>query len=231
MVLLNYFPDASWRSRALSTLLTAVMVWLLGFLVFMVQIPSPPSKDVPLVVDHADAIVVLTGGSGRVEQGLRLLLQGKSNVLFISGVGERATVAELARSLGITIDFAMLHASGKRIALGHEATDTIGNAIETAAWVKEEGIEALVLVTSNYHMPRSLMEFHHLMPEVKVIPAPVFPARVKLEGWVDAPGSARLILAEYHKYLLRALYFVVEPLIGGEIRLIPKSELQEEAAS
>lgn len=91
------------------------------------------------------------------------------------------------------------------IALGYEAGDTIGNAAETALWMRKEGFRSVRLVTANYHMPRSLLEFSHAMPGVTVIPHPVFPNSVKQDQWWRWPGTAHLIATEYTKYLAAAV--------------------------
>jgi uncharacterized SAM-binding protein YcdF (DUF218 family) len=86
--------------------------------------------------------------------------------------------------------------------LGHTADDTRGNAAETARWIKKEGFQSLRLVTANYHMRRSLLEFKRLMTGVTIIPHPVFPQGFKAEAWWIHWGSFRLVVSEYVKYLI-----------------------------
>ena len=76
--------------------------------------------------------------------------------------------------------------------------------------MRQEGFNSLRLVTASYHMPRSLLEFSRVMPEVRIIPHPVFPERVKQERWWASPGTASLIVAEYQKYLLA----LARPVLG-----------------
>ncbi|HLJ22440.1 MAG TPA: YdcF family protein [Stellaceae bacterium] len=142
-----------------------------------------------------DAIVVLTGGSQRVQTGLQLLTAGKAKKLFVSGVYHGTDVT------------ALLHAQRQSpesvqccIALGHAADNTYGNALETAAWMRQEGFRSLRLVTANYHMRRALLEFARAMPEVRIVPHPVFPDAVR-ERWWAWPGTLDLIIGEYDKYL------------------------------
>jgi uncharacterized SAM-binding protein YcdF (DUF218 family) len=93
------------------------------------------------------------------------------------------------------------------VELGYEADDTEGNAVETARWVAAQGLHSIRLVTANYHMPRSLVEFHRALPGVELVAHPVAPAKVRLDGWWGWPGTAELIIIEYNKYvaaLLRA---------------------------
>jgi uncharacterized SAM-binding protein YcdF (DUF218 family) len=85
------------------------------------------------------------------------------------------------------------------------ADDTRGNAVETAAWIREQGFGSLRLVTANYHMPRSLLEFRHAMPDIEIVPHPVFPENFKQDEWWLWPGSASLLASEYSKYLVALL--------------------------
>jgi uncharacterized SAM-binding protein YcdF (DUF218 family) len=167
-------------------------LWIAGMLRFIGMIPER-------VVDEnspSDAIVVLTGASGRMSTGLELLARGQARKLFVSGVYRGVDVATL------------LEVSKRRpddlsccIEVGHAADNTIGNAMETASWMEQQGYRSLRLVTSNWHMPRSLLEFREAMPEVRVIPHPVFHPEVKLERWWAWPGTAGLIFREYNKFL------------------------------
>lgn len=146
---------------------------------------------------RTDAIVVLTGGSDRLPAGFELLRAGEGRKLFISGVYRGVEVRELlALSRQAPGDLECC------IALGYAADDTEGNAAETAVWMRAQGFRSLRLVTANYHMPRSLVEFRRALPEATIIPHPVAPRSVRLEGWWRWPGTASLIADEYNKFLL-----------------------------
>jgi uncharacterized SAM-binding protein YcdF (DUF218 family) len=173
------------RRAALLAVIALSLICGVGLMRFVGDLPTTVSE--PDV--RTDAIVVLTGGSGRLVEGLALLEGGVAEKLFVSGVYRGVDVEELlrvARADGGSDSVA-------RIALGHEADDTRGNAHETAAWMAEQGYNSLRLVTAAYHMPRSLLEFARAMPDVSVIPHPVF------------PGTVTLLGSEYAKYLLARL--------------------------
>ncbi len=184
-------------------LLALVVVWLGGFVWFMRSIPN----EVGDADSETDAIVVLTGGSLRVQSGLALLAAGKAKKLFVSGVYHSTDVTALLR---------ISRQSPEHVAccvvLGHEADNTLGNALETAQWMREEGFHSLRLVTASYHMPRSLLEFSRAMPETRIVANPVFPESLKQERWWVSPGTANLIIGEYHKYLVA----LARPLLLGE---------------
>ncbi|HEX3860590.1 MAG TPA: YdcF family protein [Stellaceae bacterium] len=143
-----------------------------------------------------DAIVVLTGGRLRLEAGLSLLADGKAKKLFISGVNQRVDRDELLHVLGPAAERAACC-----IVLGHEADNTLENALETAGWMREERYRSLRLVTSWYHMRRSLLEFGRVMPQIAIVPHPVFAQHVDPERWWNLHGAALLIVSEYGKYL------------------------------
>lgn len=180
----------------LSTLILLGLVWAGGFIWYVDIIPTrvdePDRK--------TDAIVVLTGGSERLSEGRRLLTRHLAKKLFISGVYRGVEVNELL-SAG-KADPRLISCC---VVLGHVAENTRGNALETAVWVYEQGYRSLRIVTANYHMPRSLLEFRSLMPDVDIIAHPVFPDNVKVDNWWRWPGSASLIASEYNKFLFASL--------------------------
>lgn len=185
----------SWVTRLIAFALLLTAVWLLGLIHYVETMP----ERVEDILTRTDAIVVLTGGSERLSTGIGLLRQGRADVLFISGVFPETRLETLLR------DEAGVEDLRNRVFLGHVATDTIGNAIETAIWMREHRWRSIRLVTANYHMRRSLLEFEAAMPGVQIIPHPVFPAAVKWEEWWRYPGTAALFATEYSKYLAARL--------------------------
>lgn len=172
------------------------LAWLGGLIAFAADIP----RTVKDSTTHTEAIVVLTGGSERLDAGLSLLHQGLGDKLFVSGVYRGIDVTELLRLARQKPDQVECC-----IVLGHAADNTLGNAAETAQWMKQEGFHSLRLVTGNYHMRRSLSEFRHAMPDAVIIAHPVFPDAVKRDRWWLWPGTAHLIIGEYTKFLLGEL--------------------------
>jgi uncharacterized SAM-binding protein YcdF (DUF218 family) len=183
------------RTTAVATVVAAVTLaaaWGVGLVWYVDQLPSEASTD----TRRTDAIVVLTGGAGRLAEGLDLLERGRASRLFVSGVYRGIDVRQLlatTRSGGGALE--------DRIDIGN-AVDTNDNARETAVWVRDHNIASIRLVTSAYHMPRSLMEFAYRMPNVEIVPAPVFSDRVKQDSWWMWPGTAALIATEFTKFLL-----------------------------
>lgn len=168
-------------------------VWGAGLILFAEDIPGAIADTSTLT----DAIVVLTGGSQRVSTGLELLSENKAKKLFISGVHEGVEIPRLLEAAGTSET--PLH---RRVEMGYGAQDTTGNATETEEWMRKNGFRSLRLVTASYHMPRSLLEFRHALPEATIIPHPVFPDHVKQDRWWLWPGTAWLIIGEYNKFLV-----------------------------
>jgi uncharacterized SAM-binding protein YcdF (DUF218 family) len=163
--------------------------------------PVPENQSTP-----TDAIVVLTGGRLRLQSGMDLLREGKGRKLFVSGVNQQVDLDELLRVSG-NADWASCCT-----ALGHEADNTLGNARETAQWMRQQGFKSLRLVTAWYHMPRSLLELDRAMPAIEIIAHPVFPDEVSQEHWWVSRGTAILLANEYGKYLGALIRPVVERL-------------------
>ncbi|WP_119678916.1 YdcF family protein [Indioceanicola profundi] len=171
--------------------------WLAGLAAFASRLDRAPAAPEGR---RTQAIVVLTGGSERLAVGFDLLAADKADKLFISGVYRGVDVRELLR-MGRQVP-AELECC---IVLGHDAADTEGNALETARWMRTEGFTSLRLVTANYHMPRSLVEFRRALPEAEIVAHPVAPPNVRLDHWYFWPGTAELIVSEYTKFLLASL--------------------------
>lgn len=177
------------------TLFTLFLLWGLGWIWFATTIAFavPPKEDV-----KTDAIVVLTGGNGRVNAGLNLLAKKAAPKLFISGVHKEVSRQDIYNS------WTTPHQNNPCcIYLGYQAEDTSGNAIETKEWIEENDIKSLRLVTSSYHMPRALQEISKILPQTEIIPHPVFSD--DFEAWKDRFWT--LTFSEYNKTLVRWLGF------------------------
>jgi uncharacterized SAM-binding protein YcdF (DUF218 family) len=147
------------------------------------------------VSGHAEGAVALTGGADRISDAVDLLAQGHADRLLITGVNPATTPDEIvrrtpaARSL---IDCC--------IALGYEAANTVGNAAETERWVRANHIRSLIVVTSNYHMPRALAEMSSALPGVELKPFPVVSERGRHGPWWTDEATTRLLLWEWIKF-------------------------------
>lgn len=181
-------------------LLIAVAAWGGGLFWFVGQIPTGPAREV-----KADLIVVLTGGAGRLDYGLMLLADGNAKALFVSGVSKGVTKQDIIRQAAPETQRTLWRSGHDAIFLGDHAVNTIGNAEETKRWLAKRDFETIALVTSNYHMPRSLSEFKEVLPSMTIIPAPVFSDDVDILHWWSDEESRKLILSEYHKYIASKL--------------------------
>jgi len=169
---------------------------VVGFMVFLWLLPS---RQVALN-RNADGIVVLTGGTARVSDGLQLLAAGRGKRLLITGVNPGTTTGDIARQVA---DYGRLLACC--VDLDYSALNTFGNAVETRRWAQDRGFHSLIIVTSAYHMPRALAEIAHQLPDVALIPFPVVSDRLRIEPWWSRGTTTRLVLSEYFKYLFAQL--------------------------
>lgn len=196
-------------ARLATLIVLLACAWAGGLAWFAGTIAREPPTAKPLEsLEHTDAIVVLTGGSGRLSAGLELLKAGLAGKLFVSGVYSSVDVKELLSLSQLSPDRVECC-----IVLGYAAADTVGNAFETAGWMEEQGYRSLRLVTANYHMRRSLLEFAMAAPHIAVVPHAVAPPNVHLVEWWRWPGTASLLIAEYNKYLVALLRYRLEKAI------------------
>lgn len=174
-------------------LVIAAIAFVAGFWSFAANVREAPSEP-----PRAEAIVALTGGSmERLTTGVRLLEQEKGERLLISGVNRIVTDAELYEALGV--DTALGECC---IDLGRSAEDTLGNASETAAWAREHSFTDIILVTDDYHMPRSQAELQLALPEANIHPYPVRTRWTDPKLWRSDLSAATRLGAEYVKYLV-----------------------------
>jgi uncharacterized SAM-binding protein YcdF (DUF218 family) len=168
-----------------------LIVWFTGFVWFIDQMNQPNN----LKKQQFDAIIVLTGARGRIDSGIKLLSENFADKLFISGVGKNVKLDDLSQFIESvpTEDIGNLK---DKITLGHFATSTEENAIETLEWLKQNNFNKIILVTSNYHMLRSVFLFEHYMPNIKIMP--FFSSKNSI--------SLKYAFIEYNKYLLCVAY-------------------------
>lgn len=167
-----------------------------GFLYFADSVASlqPPANP------RADAIVVLTGGFQRIDQAVELLKGGAGKRLLISGVHPSTTGGQIRRNTQSSADLFKCC-----VDIGHDAIDTIGNANETANWIRSNGYRSILVVTNNYHMPRSLLELRRANPGIEFIAYPVVNSDLKSTNWLHNPMVLKTILSEYAKLTIASV--------------------------
>ena len=180
---------------------TASLLLGLGFLWFIWRVPA---VEVPLD-RNADGIVALTGGASRITDAIELLASGRGRRLLISGANRATNSNEISRLnpeferwVRCCVDF-------------DRSLNTLGNAIETRRWAQSRGFHSLIVVTSNYHMPRALAEIAHQLPGVALVPFPVVTDRQRTEPWWSGGARAKLMFSEYVKYIFAKLRMGLNP--------------------
>lgn len=181
-----------------------VLIWTIGLFAFADRVRSFTPAPEPA---RADAIVALTGPSAeRVNAAIRLLEQDKGQRVLISGVNREVRRQELrALTPGSNRLFNCC------VDLGFEAEDTVGNAQEIAAWADAKGYDSLIVVTSDYHMPRALTEIRAAASGVELTPYAVETPSLDNSRWWRAAVTARRMTLEYMKYLAA----LARAMVGG----------------
>ncbi|MGB4100787.1 MAG: YdcF family protein [Alphaproteobacteria bacterium] len=183
------------------------LFWLAGFAGFVYYVDQSGEAGHDRMLEPMDAIVVLTGGSERISTGINLLQQGLGKKLFISGVGHGVDRAKILAGQTLAAE-----RQSCCVVLGYLAGNTTGNAAETVIWLNQQKYSSLRLVTANYHMLRSLLEFRILDPTLTILPYPVAPTHVMVNTWWNRPGTARLLMIEYNKLLFTALRYCLRDI-------------------
>jgi len=173
--------------------LFALFLAAVGFLAFATHVATLSTPDNPRT---ADAIIVLTGGLYRLDAGVNLLDAGKGKRLLISGVNPKAGRDDLR--VATNGDRALFSCC---VDIDHAALDTIGNAEESGKWVKARNYTSVILVTNNYHMPRSLLEMRRILRDVEIEPYPVVNTSLSNGRWFTDPDALRVIATEYVKFI------------------------------
>ena len=185
-------PRGFLRAAVAMVLATAFVAAAIGFVGFLSQL-----RGAETVPDRkADGIVVLTGGSSRVSDAMELLAAGYGKRLLISGVHPTNAASDISRSL--SDNQSLLSCC---VDLDRSAINTRSNAAQTRRWAHERGFKSLIVVTSNYHMPRAIVELSHAMPDIALVPFAVVGEKWRDETWWTSGATLRLLLSEYVKYV------------------------------
>lgn len=158
-----------------------------------------------------DAIVVLTGGLGRVDEGVKLFRDGKGKWLFIVGVDPSVRKHELYRDRrGETL--------AGRVILEQASRNTLENALYSRELIIANQIKSIKLITSRYHMKRATLFFRAVLPrDIAIYPHPV-DSRNLVPAWWGHLGSMRLLFSEFYKYTMFRIFFLIAP---SELRPSP----------
>ena len=178
-------------------------VFLIGFLIFANSL----ARTEPLLDLKAEGVVALTGGADRVVDAANFLARGQAKRLLITGVNRATRSSVLARILPISNELFKCC-----VDLGYQAVDTAGNAAETKVWAETYHIgQSLIVVTSNYHMPRALLELSAALPNMTLYPFPVVSDHTDVSQWWHDKRIARLVGGEYVKFLGALIRIHLDP--------------------
>jgi uncharacterized SAM-binding protein YcdF (DUF218 family) len=185
-----------------SLLVLALLVLSVLFVDFVYKTYSLAQREV-----HTDAVVVLAGGRGRVEEGVKLYREGRGRLLFLIGVDPLVKKGELYQGAG-----------AEGVYLEKVSRNTLENAIYARDLITKHKISSITLITSRYHMKRSTLIFRNaLAKDVAIYPHPVDSRNLKEDWWIHG-GSFKLLFSEFYKYCMFRFFFMLAP---GELRPLP----------
>ncbi|MFZ5721054.1 MAG: YdcF family protein [Pseudomonadota bacterium] len=183
--------------KSVAAFLVLALIWFSGLLAFAQRVQDQTPARAPA---RAEGIVILTGAGSnqRLGAAMGLLEDGYGKRVLVSGVNpiaSREDIRNVSRAVRRLYDCC--------VDLGFTAADTVGNARETLAWAQAMRFDSLIVVTSDYHMPRAMLELNAALrgtgirTETYAVPTPSLKAR----DWWRNPRAARLMVVEYCKYL------------------------------
>lgn len=167
-----------------------LVLWIGGFVVFAYTI-NTYKENYNL---QADAVITLTGGRNRIAKAVEILNKNKADILFVSGVDEVSSWDSIKKKQKIKMT------DNEKVILGKKAKNTLENAKEALDWIHENKISSIYLVTSNYHLARSVTEFRALDKDLTIVPFPVYSEKVQKKWW-KSWRTFSLIFKEYNKFL------------------------------
>ncbi len=152
-------------------------------------------------------IVILTGGTNRIKDGLKIIEDFKKSKkinykILVSGTGMGFTKSSLKKKLGPNFNPKLIQCC---VDLDSISKNTFTNASETFKWAKKNNIKEFILITSNYHMPRAILEFKNIMPKLKIYTYAIIPKKHNIENWLNSYETFNLIFTEYCKYIFASL--------------------------
>jgi uncharacterized SAM-binding protein YcdF (DUF218 family) len=185
---------------AVASAMTAAFVGLVVLLWFGFTMPSAPEEPEA----KTDAIIVLTGPGGRLEPAYALLQKGLANRMFVTGVYRKLSKPDVLKLLGDPPP-----ELAAKIELGYRALDTRGNAGETAAWFNSQNLKSMRLVTSSYHMRRSVLLFRRALPDARIVVHPVPRRGLEASDWWSHIDGVKDLSRELAKFLATMFYIPI----------------------
>ncbi len=193
-------------------LVISLVVAAVLFVDFAYKTYSLKSRDIT-----TDAIVVLAGGRGRVDEGVRLYLEGKADTLLLIGVDPSVRKGDLYRVLPG-------RRSAEGVVLEQVSRNTLENALYSRELILRNKITSVLLITSRYHMKRSMLFFRTFLPkDIAIYPHPVDSTNL-VSTWWSHGGSFRLLLSEFYKYTMFRVFFLISP---AEMRTVNNIGIRE----
>ena len=196
------------RKFLLITFLTALITYFFVELTFfkekIISLEKYPKELNP-------NIVILTGGTNRIKDGFEIINNfGKGSdvkiKILVSGTGKGFTKASLQEKLNTNFHYQLIKCC---VDLDSISQDTYSNANETLKWAIKNDIKEFMLITSNYHMPRSILEFKNKMPNIKISTYSIKPKQHNINEWLKSFETFSLVFSEFCKYIISNIRIII----------------------
>ena len=185
---------------SLSSILTFFLIELFNFKENILSFKKYNNK-------KSSNIVILTGAANRIKDGLKIIdgfekLKIINYKILVSGTGKGFSKNSLIKQISPDFNPVLIECC---IYLDSVSKNTFTNAIETSKWAKRNGVKEFILITSNYHMPRAILEFKNVMPDHKIYTFPITPRKHNIENWMSSSETFSLVFKEFCKYVISNL--------------------------
>lgn len=155
---------------------------------------------------QADTIVALAGGTGRLEEGIKLLASGRARFLIMAGIDRDATLDSIFFGQDI-----MARVDPSKIIMEKLSKTTYGNAEEVKKIIEAKGFGSIILITSIYHMKRAYYTFNHVLPDyVHIYPHPISSPNFDETNWWKDGTSIWILFLEFLKFYWYRVLFSFE---------------------
>ena len=143
-----------------------------------------------------DAAIVLTGDKYRINKGLELINKNIVDNLLISGVNKNINknlIQQKFKNSKAIFDCC--------IEIENISRNTFENARESYSWMKNKNFNSLIIITSNYHLPRAQLEFSRFIKKENIL-------FISSDAFLEN-SSIKKLFVEYIKFIRTNLSLMI----------------------
>ena len=183
--MLNQFKD-----NIVHIILTLFLILVLSHFIFFLLLIKNFKSDYT-TIKSIDSIVVLTGDKFRISKGMEILSNGIGEKLLLSGVNKNIKLTNIMNEFPKYKNFFDCCVEIENI-----SSNTFENSRETFLWLEKNKYNSVLIVSSDYHMPRAKLEFEKFLNTKNTYYHPV-----NSNNNLMAIGKIKKLFLEYVKYM------------------------------